>query len=180
MSRWERWTVHLSALLVGGTGLVYAWMKYLLEPVDPFAVVNHPFQPSVQHLHVLGAPFLVFGIGVVWREHVWRRLRRGVRAGRVSGVSMLLTAAPMVASGYLIQTSVSEGWRAAWVVVHLAASALWVAGYLGHSLRQARWRPRSRSSRTSSTKRRASLERLRSLRQTTAMSRRGSRSGIGE
>jgi len=147
MSRWEQWTVHLSTLLVGGTGLVYAWMKYLLEPVDPFAVVNHPFQPAIQHLHVLGAPLLVFGIGIIWREHIWKHWRRGVRAGRMSGVAMLLTAAPMVISGYLIQTTVTDGWRAAWVVVHLAASGLWAVGYLGHSVIFDRLRSRTRERR---------------------------------
>ena len=134
MSRLEQWTVHLSTLLVGGTGLVYAWMKYLMEASDPFAVVNHPLQPTLQHLHVLTAPLLVFGVGIIWREHIWKHWSRGVRTGRMSGLSMLLTAAPMVLSGYLIQTTVTEGWRTAWIVVHLATSALWVAGYLGHSV----------------------------------------------
>jgi len=147
MSRWEQWTVHLSTLLVGGTGLVYAWMKYLLEPVDPFAVVNHPFQPAIQHLHVLGAPLLVFGIGIIWREHIWKHWRRGVRAGRMSGVAMLLTAAPMVISGYLIQTTVTDGWRTAWIVVHLVASGLWAVGYLGHSVIFDRLRSRTRERR---------------------------------
>ena len=36
MKRWESWSVHLSTLLVGGTGLVYAWMRYLLPAADPY------------------------------------------------------------------------------------------------------------------------------------------------
>lgn len=147
MSRLEQWTVHVSTLLVGGTGLVYAWMKYLLEPSDPFAVVNHPFQPTVQHLHVLTAPLLVFGIGIIWREHIWKHYSRGVRAGRRSGVSMLATAIPMVLSGYLIQTTVTEGWRTAWIVIHVTTSVLWGAGYLSHSVIVDRLRARSRRKR---------------------------------
>ena len=142
MGRWEQWTLHAATLLVGGTGLVYAWMKYWLEPSDPYAVVNHPLQPQVQHLHVLAAPLLVFGVGILWREHAWKHWRRGVRSGRRSGASMLLTAAPMVVSGYLIQTTVTEQWRAAWVVVHLVASGLWLAGYLGHTVILQRLRAR--------------------------------------
>lgn len=147
MSRLEQWTVHVSTLLVGGTGLVYAWMRYLLEPSDPFAVVNHPFQPTVQHLHVLTAPLLVFGIGIIWREHIWKHYRRGVHTGRRSGVSMLLTSIPMVLSGYLIQTTVTEGWRTAWIVIHVTTSVLWGAGYLSHSVIVDRLRARSRRKR---------------------------------
>ena len=44
MTRGQSWTLHLSMLLVGGTGLIYAWMLYLLEPVDEFSILNHPQQ----------------------------------------------------------------------------------------------------------------------------------------
>ena len=89
MSRLEAWTLHAATLAVGGTGLVYAWMLYLLKPSDPYAVVNHPWQPGVQHLHVLTAPLLVFAAGVIWRAHVWRRFRAGEDGSR--SLSMLLS-----------------------------------------------------------------------------------------
>ena len=144
MSRLERWTLHLSMLLVGGTGVVYAWMRYLAEPADPYAVVNHPWQPTLQHLHVLAAPLLVFGVGIIWREHIWRHWRRGVETARRTGAGMLLTLTPMVLSGYLIQTSVTAEWRTAWIVVHLATSALWLVGYLAHTAVLERLRARAR------------------------------------
>jgi hypothetical protein len=134
VSRFELWLIHLSTVLVGGTGLVYAWMIWFLESADPYAVVNHPWQPAVQHLHVWSAPFLVFAAGLIWRAHVWEHWRRGVRARRSSGVSLVLTLVPMVVSGYLIQTAVSGSWRTAWVVVHVTTSVLWLAGYLVHQL----------------------------------------------
>jgi hypothetical protein len=31
-------------------------MRCLAEPADEWAVVNHPWQPHLQHLHVLAAP----------------------------------------------------------------------------------------------------------------------------
>ena len=61
MTRLEAWFLHVATILVGGGGLVYAWMRYFVRPDDPFAVVNHPWQPDVQHLHVLAAPLLVSG-----------------------------------------------------------------------------------------------------------------------
>jgi len=60
MKTWEAWSVLVSTVLVAGTGVVYAGMRYLLAPADPFAVVNHPLPPTIQHLHVLVAPLLVF------------------------------------------------------------------------------------------------------------------------
>jgi undecaprenyl pyrophosphate phosphatase UppP len=124
--------MHLASLLVAGTGLVYVWMLYFVHPADPYAVVNHPWQPHVQHLHILVAPLLVFAAGLVWQQHIWSHWSHGVRQGKRTGLSLVLTLVPMVISGYLIQTAVDESWRKAWVAVHLLASGLWLAGYLAH------------------------------------------------
>lgn len=132
MSRFEAWAVHVSSLLVAGTGLLYGFLRYFAESDDPYSIVNHPWQPLFQHLHILLAPLLVFAAGFIWREHVWKHWRQGVRGRRRSGVSMMLTVVPMVVSGYLIQTAVDPGWRTAWVVVHVATSLLWVGAYGGH------------------------------------------------
>jgi hypothetical protein len=125
-------------------------MLWFVESGDPYAVVNHPWQPGVQHLHVWSAPFLVFAAGLIWRAHVWEHWRRGIRARRRSGVSLVLTLVPMVVSGYLIQTAVSDDWRTAWVAVHVATSVLWLAGYLGHQL-SSRIGQRGRAGRRSAT-----------------------------
>lgn len=134
MNRAEAWILHLSSLLVGCTGLVYAWMAYLVEPTDPYAVVNHPLQSTLQHLHILTAPLLVFAAGLVWHRHAWSQWRRGVDRRRRSGISLILTLLPMVTSGYLIQTAAGVEWRRIWVVIHLVASALWLLGYLVHQV----------------------------------------------
>jgi hypothetical protein len=147
MPRWEAWSVHLSTLLVGGTGLVYAWMRYLLPATDPYSAVGHPLQPQVQHLHVLAAPLLVFATGLIWKNHVWSHWKKGVPLRRRSGLALLLSVAPMVVSGYLLQIAVGEGWRQAWVVVHVTTSVLFLAGYAGHAAVALRgwWRQRQRS-----------------------------------
>lgn len=148
MSRFDAWSIHLSTLLVGGSGLVYAWMLYILHPTDPYAVVNHPLQPLVQHLHVWLAPLLVFAAGAVWRSHGWAHLRQGIEARRWSGRGLLLTLAPMVASGYLIETAISPGWRQAWVAIHLASSGLWIAALVAHLLTPTRRAARRRRAAT--------------------------------
>ena len=132
MNRFEAWMQHLSNLLVGGTGLVYAWMIYFVEPADPYSVVHHPLQPAVQHLHILVAPLLVFTAGLIWRRHVWWQWRTGSGERRRSGLSLATVLIPMIVSGYLIQTAVDDAWRKIWVIVHLTASGAWLLGYLVH------------------------------------------------
>ncbi len=134
MSRGQAVFLHLANLAVCGTGLVYAWMRYLVEPADEWAVVNHPWQPLVQHLHVLSAPLLVFAIGVIWSVHAIAKLRNG-RRGRTSGLGLLALFLPMVASGYLLQVAVDPGWRRTWIWVHVASSLLWVAAFAIHKVR---------------------------------------------
>ena len=131
MNRALRWILHLSNLLVSGSGVVYAWMLYFAEPDDPFAVVNHPWQPHLQHLHVLAAPLLVFALGLIWNAHVLGKLGNG-RKNRVVGVGLTTLFLPMAASGYLLQVAVDPGWRQTWTWVHVASSLLWVVAFSAH------------------------------------------------
>lgn len=131
MSPTERRLHHLANLLVGGTGLVYLYMAWLLPAPDEWAVVNHPWQPTVQHLHVLVAPLLVFALGVLWRAHILAGLRRAMRR-RLTGLLLLGLIVPMAGSGYALQVATDETWRAGWAWVHGGLGALWAIGYLGH------------------------------------------------
>jgi len=140
VTRFEAWTLHLSNALVGVTGVVYAWMRYFATSTDEFAVVNHPWQPTFQHLHVLTAPLLVFASGLIFHRHVFARLRSGFRPRRPTGLLLALLLLPMIASGYLLQTSSGDPWRSIWIGVHLATSVLWIAGTAIHLLSP---RPRS-------------------------------------
>lgn len=124
-----RW-LHAATLVVGGTGLVYGWMLYLAEPVDEFAVVNHPAQPALQALHVVLAPALLFLCGVIWRSHVWPRVRSGFGERRPTGLVLTALLAPMVLSGYLLQVTVDT--RELWIWVHGVTSCLWILAYLVH------------------------------------------------
>jgi hypothetical protein len=134
LSRVQKLFLHLSNLAVCGTGLVYAWMRYLVEPGDEWAVVNHPWQPHFQHLHVLTAPLLVFALGLIWSTHVLGKLANGSE-NRVAGAGLTALFLPMVASGYLLQVAVDPGWRRTWVWVHIASSLLWVAAFAVHQIR---------------------------------------------
>lgn len=133
MSRAQLLLVHLANLAVCGTGLVYAWMRYLVEPADEWAVVNHPWQPHIQHLHVLAAPLLVFALGLIWSAHVLGKLENG-RKNRVVGIGLTALFLPMAASGYLLQVAVDPVWRRTWVWVHVVSSLLWVAAFVVHQV----------------------------------------------
>lgn len=134
MSRGQSWTLHASSLLVGGTGLAYGYMRYFSEPEDPFSIVNHPWQPDAQHLHILLAPILVFACGWIWQNHVWTRIRSGYKKHRRSGWLLILTLFPMVFSGYLVQVSEQESWRLLWAWVHGISSCIWLLFALIHPL----------------------------------------------
>jgi hypothetical protein len=134
MTRAETALVHTANGLVVLTGIVYGAMRYLMTPTDEWAVVNHPWQPQVQHLHVLAAPLLVFAVGLIWSRHIETRMRNG-REGRGTGLGLLVAFVPMAASGYLLQVAVEPGWRAAWIGLHVASSLLWIATFSLHQLR---------------------------------------------
>lgn len=132
MSRAERRLLDIANLLVGGTGLIYAVMKYLIEAADEWAVVNHPWQPHVQHLHILAAPLLVFVAGAFWKHHVLEGRRGNGSNGRATGLALAIQLVPMVLSGYLIQVSVAENWRLVWIWVHVITGGLWCLLVVSH------------------------------------------------
>lgn len=132
MSPFQRWLLWGSSLATGVTGLVYWWMKNRMEPVDPWAVINHPLQPWVLKAHILVAPVMVFAVGLIAGEHIWRHWRQGVKAGRRSGLTAMWVFVPMVLSGYLIQAVTHTGWLQALVWTHLATGILYLVGLVGH------------------------------------------------
>ena len=130
----ERWLHHGGTIAVGATGIVLGVMKYLMEP-DPnsFSIVGHPWQPHVQHLHVLAAPLLVLAIGMMLRQHVLDRIFQATfKRARRTGLIMAAVLLPMIATGYLLQVVNHELTRQALVVVHLCSSGLFLASTIAH------------------------------------------------
>jgi hypothetical protein len=130
----QKLVLHGANLSVVATGLVYGWMRYLAEPADEWAIVNHPWQPLLQHLHVLAAPILIFAVGLIWGAHVVGKLRNG-GGNRVAGVGLAIVFAPMAATGYLLQVSVDPEWRQYWTWLHVSSSLVWVAVFVVHHAR---------------------------------------------
>lgn len=135
MNPFERWTLWGSTAVVAVSGFAFLWLKYFVVPADPYAIVNHPWQPFFLKLHILSAPVLVFALGVVFLRHIWRRYRSGRPGGRRTGLTLLWVLVPMIATGYLLQTVASRdalGWIA-WI--HIVTSAIYVLAIAGHQIR---------------------------------------------
>jgi hypothetical protein len=133
VTRFERILLHLSTWSTAASGLIYFWMKHFMTSDDPFSAIHHPWQPHLLSLHVLAAPFLVFALGLMTRDHIFGKIRdRGNGRGRGSGIWTVVVAGPMIASGYLIQVYPDPAPRRALVVAHLAAGCLFVLLLFGH------------------------------------------------
>jgi hypothetical protein len=132
MTRFERWFLHLSAAVLGASGVVFGVMKYLLEPLDPYAVINHPLQPWILAAHVLAAPFTLFAVGVIVKDHIWAESRRRTTRNRLTGIASFAALALCVLSGYMLQTTTREGLRVALMVAHLGSGGVFLLGYAAH------------------------------------------------
>lgn len=132
MRPFERILLWSSLVATVVTGTVYGVMKYLMTSDDPYAVVNHPLQPLMLKLHIVTVPFMVFAVGLVFTQHIYQRWRSGRSTGRGSGVLMVLTFAPMVISGYLIQAITWDSALFWTVAVHLTASAVYCSMFVAH------------------------------------------------
>ena len=131
MKRWERYSFNAAAALVAITGFVYLWMEYGMKTDDPFAVVNHPWQPHVLGLHVLAAPVLLVVFGIVFNSHIGRKLR-SYGANRRTGMTALITFALMTVSGYLLQVVTTPVLRNVCLVAHIASGTIFAVSYTIH------------------------------------------------
>ena len=134
MSRFERWSVWLTSLVTAATGILLLWMKYFMEPVHQWSVINHPWEPLVLKLHILSAPLLVFALGLIALQHVWEHIRERASRGRRSGFTVAFTAAAMVVTGYLIQVVTQEGWLRVIALGHIGVGLVYVAWLSVHQV----------------------------------------------
>lgn len=132
MNRFQRSLLWWSTLLTALTGGVYAWMKHLMDPVNEWAVINHPLQPWVLKAHILVAPVMVFAVGLVTMSHIWPLFRSGLPRGRQTGIWTAATFGPLVLSGYLIQAITLPVLLAVVSWTHLGLGVVVTAAFVGH------------------------------------------------
>ena len=132
MQRWEQCLFNLFHGVVAVTGLVYLTMKYAMTPIDPFAVINHPWQPVMLSVHVVAAPVFIAVFGMIFRSHTLSKLLSPRPDNRRSGWTALLSFLAMALSGYLLQVVSSPAWLTGLVWAHVSTSLVFVAGYSTH------------------------------------------------
>ena len=132
MKPFHKWLLWTTSALTGATGLVYWWMKDLLQPLDEFAVINHPLQPWMLKAHIVFAPLMVFAVGLIAADHIWKQYRRPVSSGRLSGVVSMWVLGPLIMTGYLIQVITHVGWLQALAWTHLGGGGLYLASLFVH------------------------------------------------
>lgn len=140
MTTCERRIFNALAFIVSITGFAYLVMKYAMETDDPFALVNHPFQPYALDLHLLAAPFLLLVSGMLVRGHIRPKLKQANRGNRKSGLITLWMIAVMSVSGYLLQVVTNETLYQVSLALHLVSGTLFAAFFLGHVIRSIRLR----------------------------------------
>ncbi len=139
MSRFEAWFLHLSTFCVSVTGVIYAYMHYVLKPIDPFSVINHPWEPYMMAVHIVTAPALILAGGLIVHSHILWKLRNGARIARKTGILLIPVFAIMVLSGYLLQV-ITAPWRSVLVGIHLSSGILWFGAYIAHQIASLRFR----------------------------------------
>ncbi len=132
MTPWERWSFNILHAVVAATGVAYFTMKYAMAAGDPFAVINHPWQPAMLAVHLVAAPVLIAVFGMLFRSHTIRKLLSSSQANRRTGWTSLISFAAMALSGYLLQVSADPTLRTVLIWTHIATSTLFVLGYGVH------------------------------------------------
>ena len=131
MTRLEAWFTHVTTILVTITGLVYAYMHYVMKSNDPFSVVNHPWEPYMMDAHIVVSPFLVLAIGMLVNSHILAKLQSNGKTARKSGIFLIPLFIIMVLSGYLLQV-ITASWKNIVIILHLVSGTLWSLIYLAH------------------------------------------------
>lgn len=132
MTRNERWAFNALVALVSITGVVYFVMKYMMSSQDPFAVINHPWEPAMLSAHIVLSPLLVLSFGVILRSHILKRFYGDERANRRTGWTSLVGFGVMGLSGYLLQVVANPVLLRALVFIHVVSSLVFVVGYSVH------------------------------------------------
>ena len=132
LPRAERWFFNATHAVITLSGLAYFCMKYLMATDDPFALVNHPWEPAMLSIHVFVAPLGVFLFGMVFRSHTLRKLLQASPVNWRTGLTSAGSFLVMTLSGYLIQVATSPAVIATAIWTHVATSVLFVIAYGVH------------------------------------------------
>jgi hypothetical protein len=129
---WEQSAFNVLHGIVAVTGVGYFYMKYVMATTDPFAVINHPWQPATLSLHLVAGPVFIAFFGMLFRSHTLRQLVSPNAGNRRTGWISLVSFSAMALTGYLLQVASDPLWLSGLVWAHVSTSLIFVAGYGVH------------------------------------------------
>ncbi len=133
----DKWQYHflwISIFFTSITGTLLLIMKYILSPMDMFSVINHPWQSITLKLHILFAPFMIFGLGYTTVLHVIPYIKENMRKSLKTGLSAFIMLCPMILSGYFIQCLTNQNWNKIASILHIATSFVFLISFIIHQL----------------------------------------------
>lgn len=119
-------------LFVSIIGVLYFIVKYFFKVETEFGIRPHALTSSLLHLHIITVPILLLALGYLFSIHIMPKWNSSNPKRSVSGVSLIILAASMILSGYLLQVALSGPNNEVAAIIHLVASFLWVFIYLWH------------------------------------------------
>ncbi len=132
MKWWEQSAFNVLHGIVAVTGVGYLYMKFVMTATDPFAVINHPWQPATLSLHIVAAPVFIAFFGMLFRSHTLRQLVSPNAGNRRTGWTSLVSFSAMALTGYLLQVASDPVWLSGLVWAHVTTSLTFVVGYGVH------------------------------------------------
>ncbi|MCF8059417.1 MAG: hypothetical protein K9K67_08980 [Bacteriovoracaceae bacterium] len=127
---------HLASYLSILSGLGYFIVIEYFKLETPYGLRPHSSQGLWQAFHILVVPALVFAIGLLWREHIYVKLKATTRFKRISGIGLLASFLIMTFSGYFLIVSKNQFFIDLNKYLHLASSLLWLLFYLYHHFKK--------------------------------------------
>ncbi|MEH0860803.1 hypothetical protein [Halobacteriovorax sp. DPLXC-1] len=134
MTRAERNTIFTINYLVLITSIIYFIAKYFLAIEGEWGPETHPLTIIFQKVHVLTVPFLIFAVGMIFSNHVWKRIESGYKKSRTSGIFLLVLLVLMSLTGYLIQVVDGQVFREYSAYLHIAVSVIWSVVFSYHHI----------------------------------------------
>lgn len=135
----------LTVLATAASGLVGAYMNYMLEPSDPFSAFNHPWQHKLDAAHALLGPGLAMVIGFVLAAHVRVEWRTGSSKRKSGAVLTTLAIALPTTGAILAAYGAPDRPLLAWL--HGVTGSLFLLMFVAHGLSAIRARRRAARSR---------------------------------
>lgn len=117
-------------------GIVYLIFRYFYKIDGPFGEESSSYQKYFQYAHILLVPFLIFGIGLIWNEHIWPKLQSQNSYKRRSGIFLIILFITMSISGYFVQLPLALQTRNYIGISHSAIGVFWVVVFYYHRLKK--------------------------------------------